>query len=63
MFSGGIVSLSFPLTHHDQDIKTTRSIIANGRFYESTLIAEASIHHFAVRDSIFRDYLKSAALV
>lgn len=62
MYSGRLAP-SFLLTYHDQDIKTTRSIIANGMLHEITPIAGATIHHFAVRDSIFRDYLKSAALV
>jgi hypothetical protein len=63
MFSGRLVGIAFRLTHHDQDIKTTSSIIANGRSYEATPIPGAIVHYFLVRDSIFRDYLKSAALV
>lgn len=43
MISSGLVGLSFPLTYYDQDIKTTRSIIANGRFYVIP-IAAAVIH-------------------
>lgn len=45
MITSGLVDLSFPLTYYDQDIKTTRSIIANGRFYEVIQIAPAIMHH------------------
>lgn len=45
MISSGLVGLFFPLTYYDQDIKTTRSIIANGRFYEVMPTAAAIIHH------------------
>jgi TRAP-type mannitol/chloroaromatic compound transport system permease large subunit len=45
MISSGLVGLSFPLTYYYQDIKTTRSIIANGTFCEVIPIAAAIIHH------------------
>jgi hypothetical protein len=45
MISSGLVGFFFPLTYYDQDIKTTRSIIANGRFYEVMPTAAAIIHH------------------
>ncbi len=45
MNSSGLVGLSFPLTYYDQDIKTTRSIIANGTFHEVISIVAAIIHH------------------
>ncbi len=40
----GPVFLPFPLTYHDQDIKATRSIIANGRFYGVIFIVAAMIY-------------------
>jgi hypothetical protein len=44
MFLSRLVGLPFPLTYYDQDIKTTRSIIANGRFDEAMSIAAAIVH-------------------
>lgn len=46
MFSGRLVGIAVRLTHHDQDIKTTSSIIANGRSYEATPIPGAIVHYF-----------------
>jgi hypothetical protein len=44
MISSVLVGLLFPLTYYDQDIKATRSIIANGRFYEVIPIATAILN-------------------